>query len=201
MLGDVIKVLRTENKITQSNLARSLGVRPSTISMWEQNRRTPDINLLKNISDFFNVSTDYLLEKTNIRNYETKETTVVLHTKGNRKMITLGDRIKDLRKSNNLTQAELGKILGVGKTTVSMYETNNSTPNDDIKLKMCEYFNVSLDYLVGKSNIKQSADSIIDSNPKENTVALHTDDYDELPQEAKDEINNFIDYIKQKYKK
>lgn len=109
-------------------------------------------------------------------------------------MITLGDRIKDLRKSNNLTQAELGKILGVGKTTVSMYETNNSTPSDDIKLKICEHFNISLDYLLGKTNIRNY-------ESKENTVALHTDDYDELPQEAKDEINNFIDYIKQKYKK
>lgn len=37
-------------------------------------------------------------------------------------MITLADRLKELRKSNNLTQEELGKILGVGKTTISMYE-------------------------------------------------------------------------------
>lgn len=116
-------------------------------------------------------------------------------------MITFSNRLKELRKDKKITQSELGNILGVAKTTISMYENGNSTPNDDIKLKMCEYFNVSLDYLVGKSNIKQSADSIIDSNPKENTVALHTDDYDELPQEAKDEINNFIEYVKQKYKK
>ena len=110
-------------------------------------------------------------------------------------MITLGDRLKDLRKSNNLTQAELGKILGVGKTTVSMYETNNSTPSDDIKLKICEHFNISLDYLLGKTDIRNYA-------VNEPTVALHSDnDYDDLPQEAKDEINNFIDYIRNKYKK
>lgn len=108
MLGDKIKNLREENKITQSNLAKSLGVSPSTVGMWEQNRRTPDTELLKKISSFFNVSIDYLLGKTNIRNYNTNESTVALH-------------------SDN--------------------------------------------------------------------------DYDDLPQEARDEINNFIDYIRNKYKK
>lgn len=111
-------------------------------------------------------------------------------------MTTLSDRLKELRKSNNLTQAELGKILGVGKTTVSMYETGNSTPSDEIKLKISEYFNVSLDYLLGKTDIKT-----YDTGSKENTIALHSDiEYDDLPQEAKDEIYNFIDYVKNKYK-
>ncbi|WP_026885409.1 helix-turn-helix domain-containing protein [Clostridium beijerinckii] len=110
-------------------------------------------------------------------------------------MDTLSDRLKELRKSNNLTQAELGKILGVGKTTVSMYETGNSTPSDEIKLKISEYFNVSLDYLLGKTDAKNYTE---DPNI---TIALHSDtDYDELPKEAKEEINNFIEYIKQKYK-
>ena len=54
-------------------------------------------------------------------------------------MATLAERLKELRKSYNLTQAELGKILGVGKTTISMYETGNSTPSDDIKVKISEH--------------------------------------------------------------
>lgn len=110
-------------------------------------------------------------------------------------MFTLADRIKELRKSKNLTQTDLGKILGVGKTTISMYENGNSTPNDEIKLKISEYFDVSLDYLLGKieTHSKFKDDEI--------TIALHNDvDYDDLPQEAKDESYNFIDYVKQKYK-
>ena len=110
-------------------------------------------------------------------------------------MISLPDRLKELRKSKKLTQTELGKILGVGKTTISMYETNNSTPNDEIKLKIAEYFNVSVDYLLGKTDIKNHTD---DPNI---TVALHSNtDYDDLPDEAKKEINNFIEFVKQKYK-
>lgn len=111
-------------------------------------------------------------------------------------MVTLADRLKEIRTDNNLTQSELGKILGVGKTTISMYENGNSTPNDEIKLKIAEHFNISLDYLLGKTDIKNYTE---DPNI---TIALHSDtDYDELPKEAKDEINNFIEFIKQKYKK
>lgn len=42
----------------------------------------------------------------------------------------------------------------MGKTTISMYETGNSTPSDEIKLKITEYFNVSVDYFFGKTDIK-----------------------------------------------
>lgn len=111
-------------------------------------------------------------------------------------MATLADRLKEIRKDNNLTQSELGKILGVGKTTISMYENGNSTPNDEIKLKISEHFNVSLDYLLGKTDIKNYTE---DPNI---TIALHSDtDYDDLPDEAIKEINGFIEYVKQKYKK
>lgn len=110
-------------------------------------------------------------------------------------MLTLADRIKELRKLKDLTQADLGKILGVGKTTISMYENGNSSPNDEIKLKIAEYFNVSTDYLLGKTDIKNY-------DNMEPTIALHSNTpYEDLPQEARDEINNFIEYVKQKYKK
>lgn len=111
-------------------------------------------------------------------------------------MATLADRLKEIRKENNLTQSELGKILGVGKTTISMYENGNSTPNDEIKLKIAEDFDVSLDYLLGKTDIRNYTDD------PTITIALHSDtDYDDLPDEAKKEINGFIEYVKQKYKK
>jgi transcriptional regulator with XRE-family HTH domain len=69
-------------------------------------------------------------------------------------MDSLSDRLKKLRISAGLTQTELGKIIGVGKTTISMYETGNSTPSDEIKLKIAEFFNISVDYLFGKTDIK-----------------------------------------------
>lgn len=66
-------------------------------------------------------------------------------------MTKLNERLKELRTEKQLTQSELAKILGVAKTTISMYENDNSTPNDDIKKKISEYFKVSIDYLTGNS--------------------------------------------------
>ena len=70
MIGDTIKELRDEKDIKQKDLALYLGVSPSTVGMYEQNRRTPDSEMILKLADFFNVSTDYLLGKSNIRNPE-----------------------------------------------------------------------------------------------------------------------------------
>ncbi len=84
-------------------------------------------------------------------------------------MDSLSDRLKKLRISAGLTQTELGKIIGVGKTTISMYETGNSTPSDEIKLKIAEYFNVSVDYLFGKTDIKNHESASI-KYPAQNSL-------------------------------
>lgn len=67
MLGDVIKALRDEKKIQQRDLASFLEVKPSTVSNWENNSRRPDFEHLKKIADFFDVSIDFLLERTTIK--------------------------------------------------------------------------------------------------------------------------------------
>lgn len=62
--GNILKELRTLNKIKQSDLAQKIGVSTSTIGMYEQGRREPDFEVLKKFAEFFSVSTDYLLGKT-----------------------------------------------------------------------------------------------------------------------------------------
>lgn len=67
-------------------------------------------------------------------------------------MANIGDRIRHLRTSANLTQSEFGRIFGVVKSTVSLYESGKSTPNDQIKMNICKHFGVTLDYLLGVSD-------------------------------------------------
>ncbi|MBB6622543.1 helix-turn-helix transcriptional regulator [Clostridium gasigenes] len=67
MFANKLKQLRTEQKLTQSELAKILKTSASSIGMYEQNRRVPDIELIKIISEYFNVSTDYLLGKSDIK--------------------------------------------------------------------------------------------------------------------------------------
>lgn len=64
-------------------------------------------------------------------------------------MSTLGSRIRELRLERKMTGDELGKVLGISKSTISLYEHNKSTPDDAIKKKICSYFDVSFDWLMG----------------------------------------------------
>ncbi len=64
-----------------------------------------------------------------------------------------GIRIKDLRKENNLTQKQLAEILQVDFRTVSFWETERFEPNIEQIIKLCNYFNVSADYIIGRSVI------------------------------------------------
>lgn len=69
-------------------------------------------------------------------------------------MSNLPSRIKELRKSANMTQEEFGQQFGLVKSTISLYESGKSTPNDEIKRRICEFFHVSLDYLDGRTDKK-----------------------------------------------
>ena len=62
MFGDVIKNLRISHNLNQVQLASELNVSKQTVSNWENNNILPSIEMLVNISRFFSVSTDTLLE-------------------------------------------------------------------------------------------------------------------------------------------
>ena len=64
------------------------------------------------------------------------------------------DRLKKLRIETETKQEVLAKYLNVGISTVSMYETGQREPSLDILIKIAEYFNVSIDYLLGVKDEK-----------------------------------------------
>ena len=61
MLGEKIRELREKENYSQKELGLKLGISPSTIGMYEQNRRSPGKDMLLKITKIFNVSVDYLL--------------------------------------------------------------------------------------------------------------------------------------------
>lgn len=73
----------------------------------------------------------------------------------------LGKRIELERNRLGLNQIELAKRLNLSSSaSISQYESGERTPSDDIKLKMTEIFNCSLDYLMGKSDIRKPEEQI-----------------------------------------
>lgn len=96
-----------------------------------------------------------------------------------------GNRIKLLREEKKIRQDELAKVLSISPSAVGMYERDEREPNDEITLKLAEYFGVSTDYLLGKSDNRNS-DIPVSKIPILGTVKAG---YDWLAEE------NIVDYI------
>lgn len=65
--------------------------------------------------------------------------------------MSLGSRIRDLRKEKKMSQEELGKYLNVSKVSISGYENDTREPSKDAIVKLAQLFGVSTDYLLERS--------------------------------------------------
>lgn len=65
----------------------------------------------------------------------------------------IGARLLALREDADLSQSQLGAILNISKHAISSYEREKSEPPDATKIAIARYFNVSVDYLLGLSDI------------------------------------------------
>jgi len=61
-------------------------------------------------------------------------------------------RLRQLREKAGISQIELGKIINISNTTLSMYESGNREPDFEILKKLADHFNVTTDYLLGRIN-------------------------------------------------
>lgn len=73
----ILKNLIEEKNITQKQLANELNIAASTIGSYVQGVREPDFEMLKNICDYFNVSTDYMLDYRSTKNSDFKESEIL----------------------------------------------------------------------------------------------------------------------------
>ena len=86
-------------------------------------------------------------------------------------MSLFGSRLRQLRKEDNLTQKELAAKLGLAFSTISMYERGIREPDFETTEAIADYFNVSMDFLLGKSTNSALMGNIIPM-PRLNTVPL-----------------------------
>lgn len=94
--GERFKSLRLEKELTQEELVSifnkkyNTAYRIASISQYENNKRRPELKQLEDWADFFDVSIDYLLCRTDIRNYE--EYTIAAHTDDRTQQLSDEDR-------------------------------------------------------------------------------------------------------------
>ena len=73
--------------------------------------------------------------------------------------MTIGERLLKLRKERNLSQEDLANVLDVSRQTISKWETDQSTPDFDKIIPLCNYFGITSDELLtGVKNIEEDKD-------------------------------------------
>ncbi len=102
-----------------------------------------------------------------------------------------GDRLKELRKAHRITQEQLAEIIGVERSSIGKYEGKSKiVPSDDVKTRIAEYFHVSVDYLIGRTE-----------NPTPPTLDEQLSDIDfalsgEIRDLTDDEKQDILDYVR-----
>ena len=104
------------------------------------------------------------------------------------------NRIKFLRENLKLSQEELAEKLNLSKGIISLYEQEKRKPSLEILIKLSEIFNVSIDYILGRTDLKNESIPIAAST-KDNI------DLSDVSNEDKEAIMRIIEIAKNKNKK
>lgn len=107
----------------------------------------------------------------------------------------IGDILRGLRESKKVTQAGMAEFLGIDRSTYTKYESGKSKPDSDMLIKIADYFGVSIDYLLGRTDVP---------TVREQTVKYKAGsdlNVSGLPDEAVKQAKEYIDFLKHKYKK
>lgn len=100
--------------------------------------------------------------------------------------MTTFDRVKELCRKHGITVVQLEEKVGFGRN--SMYSWKKNNPSSDRLEKVADYFNVSVDYLLGRTDDQEIE-----------TIAAHHDG-DEWTEEELDEIERFKEFVKSRRK-
>lgn len=178
--GNKLKQLRENKNLKQADLAALLNVSPSTVAMYEQNNRKPDHDTLVSIADFFEVSADYLLGRTD---------DIVCYENENKNIFktAIGVRIRKLREKFDISQKDLAKELCIDKGVMNRIELGTRPVRDDELFRLANYFKVSADYLIGISSLKNYE---LDSS-----VSTIVNKIELLSDNDKYTINKFLDFM------
>ncbi len=139
--GKRIKELREKENVSQKQLGKELGISRSSINQFEQQYDIIPIKRLNQIANYFNVSIDYLLGLTNIKNYKVNKHEI------NREISS--QRLKEFRKKNNLTQNSLAQKLNISRSIIVYHENKRTIIGTPFLYELCKKYNISADYMLG----------------------------------------------------
>ncbi|MCR4442180.1 MAG: helix-turn-helix transcriptional regulator [Peptococcaceae bacterium] len=99
----------------------------------------------------------------------------------------LSEKLKELRTSKKLNQSDVADILKIDRSTYGKYETGDSSPDYEKLIKLADLFDCSVDYLLGRTDIKTPIE----------TIAAHHDG-DDWTEEELEDIEKFKEFVRSK---
>lgn len=98
----------------------------------------------------------------------------------------LSKRLKELRMNNSLKQSDLAKLLSISTSRYGQYETGRRSPDYKLLIQIANFYNVSIDYLLGRTNV------IKPENIDENDLLAKLNTADS---ETKASVEQFLNYL------
>ena len=138
---DRLLEIRNELNLTQQNIADILKIKRSTYKDYELQTAIIPIKHLITLSNYFDVSLDYLFGFTNNKQYKNAKEI---------DKIKAGTRLKEFRKEHKLTQVKLASILNTTFSSIAFNEKGRNLIATPFLYQICQKYNISADYLLGK---------------------------------------------------
>lgn len=108
-------------------------------------------------------------------------------------MSKFGDRLKALREDNDILSKDFAKAMNVEAPTISNWERGVRFPKEEMLVKIADYFNCSLDYLLGRTD---NPDAVVyAANFDNQEVEIEVDK--SYPKLTPQEVNNLIEQLKE----
>lgn len=142
MFGERIAEQRKKLGLNQEELAGKIGVSRSALSLYEIDRRKPDLETVKKIASLFGVTTDYLLGA--------EGDTMGTEEKINEIAQRVGRNIRSIREQAGLSQDEFAEGFSVKQPTVANWEIGKRQPDLNMLIQIAQFGGTSLDDLATK---------------------------------------------------
>lgn len=140
-----LKIAMGTKAITQSDLCKLTGIPKSAMSQYLSGEFQPKDDRAEIIAKALNVSVARLMGYSAFRDENCRYESEV------KRVSKFNTRLKELRYRDNITQQELADKLGISKSSVNMYERDEREPGLDLLEKKADFFDVSVDNLLGRS--------------------------------------------------
>ena len=142
MYSDRLKEIRLRKHITQATLSSLLNIHEYVYGQYEREYTIIPIKHLNALSNYFNVSIDYIFGFTNHVQYNDVKQEI--------DGVLSGQRLKEFRKEDKITQAKLATILNTVQPVIANYEKGRNLIATPFLYMICNKYHISADYLLGK---------------------------------------------------